>query len=175
MTIRTVTEVVIGVLYAMGATTQALWTLRHSEEFYTNMANRAWLPPAETFVEKFLVPNSVIVTILVVVLQGAIAIAILTRGPWVGPALIAGGVFSIVGALTGSFAELLGYSALAGLQFWLAATHAEQSGSIPTRPLIVNRTALTVSGPEPSWVFLLTVTLSGWMMVMKLSTAEEAS
>lgn len=122
MTIRTATEVVIGVLYAVGATTQAVWTLRNSEEFYTTMAGQAWLSPAETFVDGFLVPNSVIVTVLVVVLQGAIAIAILSRGSWVGPALIAGGVFSVVGALTGSLAELVGYGALAGLQFWLAAT-----------------------------------------------------
>ena len=123
MTIRTVTEVVIGVLYAMGATHQALWTLRHSQEFYTNMANRAWLPPAQVFVEKLLVPNSVTITVLLIVFQATVAIAILTRGPWAGPALVAGGVFSIVGALTGNLAELVGYGALAGLQFWLASTH----------------------------------------------------
>ena len=123
MTIRTVTEVVIGVLYAMGATHQALWTLRHSEEFYVNMANRAWLPPAQIFVEKLLVPNSVTITVLLIVFQATVAIAILTRGPWVGPALVAGGVFSIVGALTGSPAETVGYSVLAGIHFWLAAAH----------------------------------------------------
>ena len=123
MTIRTVTEIVIGVLYAMGATHQALWTLRHSQEFYTNMANRAWLPPAQVFVGKLLVPNSVTITVLLIVFQATVAIAILTRGPWVGPALVAGGVFSIVGALTGSPAETVGYGVLAGIQFWLAAAH----------------------------------------------------
>ena len=123
MTIRTVTEVVIGVLYAMGATHQAFWTLRHSEEFYTNMANRAWLPPAQVFVEKLLVPNSVTITVLLIVFQATVAIAILTRGPWVGAALVAGGVFSIVGALTGSPAETVGYSVLAAIHFWLAAAH----------------------------------------------------
>jgi len=123
MTIRTVAEVVIGVLYAMGATHQALWTLLHSEEFYTNMANRAWLQPAQVFVEKLLVPNSVTITVLLIVFQATVAIAILTMGPWVGPALVAGGVFSIVGALTGSPAETVGYSVLAGIHFWLAAAH----------------------------------------------------
>ncbi|MEN8239085.1 MAG: hypothetical protein ABFR53_07785 [Actinomycetota bacterium] len=41
MMLRTVSEIVIGVLYAMGATHQALSTLRNSEEFYTIMATSA--------------------------------------------------------------------------------------------------------------------------------------
>jgi hypothetical protein len=121
VTLRTVLEVVIGALYAIGATHQALWTLRHSQEFYADMATEAWLAPAQTFVEEFLVPHNVAVTILVVVLQASIAIAILSRGRLVGPALMAGGIFSIAGALTGSLAEFVGYSVLAGIHFWLAS------------------------------------------------------
>ena len=121
MAIRTVAELVIGVLYAIGAGHQALFTLRHSQEFYGDMADRAWLRPAEVFIEKLLVPNSVTVTVLVVAFQAAVAIAILTRGAAVGPALVAGGVFSIIGALTGSPAETIGYGVLAGIHFWLAS------------------------------------------------------
>lgn len=123
MKVRTAAELVIGVLYAIGAIHQGLFTLRHSQEFYGDMAERAWLRPAEVFIEKVLVPNSVAVTVLVVAFQAAVAIAILTRGPWVAPALVAGGVFSIVGALTGSPAETVGYLVLAAIHFILASAH----------------------------------------------------
>ena len=121
MAIRTVAEVVIGVLYAIGAGRQAIYVLQHSQEFYADMADGAWLSPAETFIEKVLLPNSVIITVLVAVFQTAVAVAILTRGAWVGPALVAGGVFSIVGAMTGSPAETVGFGILAAIHFWLAS------------------------------------------------------
>ena len=123
MAIRTVAEVVIGVFYALGAGAQALWILRHSEKFYRDMADRSWLRPAESFIENVLVPNSVTVTVLVAVFEAGAAIAILTRGPAVVPALVAGGVFSIIGGLTGSPGETVFYFALAAVHFWLAAVH----------------------------------------------------
>ena len=121
MRVRRVAELTIGVLYAAGAAHQALYVLPNSTEFYVDMANQAWLAPASRFIEEFLVPNSVAVTILVAAFEAVLAIAILTRGPMVRPALIAGGVFSIVGALTGSPAETVGYGILAAIHFWLAA------------------------------------------------------
>jgi hypothetical protein len=100
-----------------------LFVLRSSEDFYVTMADRAWIEPAEGFIQNFLIPNSYIVTILVVVFQGLVAFAILSRGPFVAPALVAGGVFSLVGAFTGNPAETIEYVGLGGLHFWLAATH----------------------------------------------------
>ena len=123
MTIRAVAEVVVGVFYALGAGAQGLWILRHSEKFYRDMADRSWLWPAESFIENVLVPNSVTVTVLVTVFEAVAAIAILTRGPAVVPALVAGGVFSIVGGLTGSPGETVFFLALAAAHFWLAAVH----------------------------------------------------
>ncbi|MEA2001862.1 MAG: hypothetical protein U9N84_08270 [Actinomycetota bacterium] len=123
MAIRTIIEVVIGVFYALGAGAQALWILRHSEKFYRDMADRSWLPPAESFIENVLVPNSVTVTVLVAVFEAGAAIAILTRGAAVVPALVAGGVFSIIGGLAGSPGETVFYFALAAVHFWLAAFH----------------------------------------------------
>jgi hypothetical protein len=120
---RTVIEVVIGVFYAFGAGGQALWILPRGQNWYEDMADRAWLPPAEVFIEKVLVPNSVTVTVLAAIFEAAVAIAILTRGAAVAPALIAGGVFSIVGALIGSPGETVFYGAVAVLHFWLAAAH----------------------------------------------------
>ena len=101
MAVRTVIEVVIGVFYALGAGAQALWVLRHSEKFYRDMADRSWLRPSESLIENMLVPNSVTVTVLVAVFEAGAAISILTRGPAVVPALVAGGVFSIIGGVDG--------------------------------------------------------------------------
>ena len=123
MKTRKVAEITIGVLYAMGAVHQAFFVLPNSTQFYVDMVAQAWLVPAATFVEELLVPNSVGITILVAVFEATLAIAILTRGALVRPALIAGGVFSIVGALTGSPAETVGYGLLAVAHFWLASTH----------------------------------------------------
>ncbi|MEE8376153.1 MAG: hypothetical protein V3S26_07540 [Acidimicrobiia bacterium] len=123
MAFRTVVEVVIGVFYALGAGYQSLWVLRHSEEFYRDMADGSWLPPAQAFIEKVLVPNSVAVTALVAVFEAGAAIALLTRGAAVVPALIAGGIFTIVGALTSRPGESVFFVALAALHFWLAAAH----------------------------------------------------
>jgi hypothetical protein len=120
---RTVIEVVIGVFYAVGAAGQALWILPRGQKWYADMADRAWLPPAEAFIEKVLVPNSVTITVLAAIFEAAVAVAILTRGAAVVPALIAGGVFSIVGALIGSPGETVFYGAVAVLHFWLAAVH----------------------------------------------------
>jgi len=122
---RAVAEIVIGVLYAIGAGDQALNTLRHSQDFYNDMADQAWIRPAEALVDKLFVPNSVTVTVLLVVFQAALAIAILTRGAAVRPALVAGGVFSIVGALTGNPAETIGFGVLAVIHFRLASARQE--------------------------------------------------
>jgi len=119
--IRKVAEITLGVLYAIGAVHQAFFVLPDSTAFYVAMADQAWLAPAATFVEELLVPNSVAVTVLVAAFEATLAIAILSRGAMVRPALIAGGAFSIVGALTGSPAETVGYGLLAVVHFWLAS------------------------------------------------------
>ena len=118
---RSITEIVIGVLYAIGAVNQAVFTLRESEEFYQAMADNAWLPSAEALVESVLVPNSVVVTVLVIGFEALAAIAILSRTIAVGPALVAGGVFSIIGAITGNPVETIGFGILAVIHFRLAS------------------------------------------------------
>lgn len=123
MIFRAIAEIVIGVLYALGTIHQGFFVFRSSEDFYLTMAERAWMEPAEAFIENVLIPNSLIVTILVVVFQGLLAVAILSRGSFVAPALIAGGIFSLIGAFTGNPTETIGYVGLAGMHFWLAATH----------------------------------------------------
>ena len=62
-------------------------------------------------------------TVLVAIVEAGAAIAILTRGPAVVPALVADGVSSIIGGLTGSPGETVFHFALAAAHFWLAAVH----------------------------------------------------
>ena len=121
MSFASVAEITIGVLYAIGAVLQTAVVLRDSKKFYSNMADRAWFPPSELLIRRLLIPNSVIVTILVILLEGGLALAILTGGASVGPALVIGGLFSILGGITGSPGETLGYWTLAGIHFWLAS------------------------------------------------------
>jgi len=130
--IRKAAEIMIGVLYAMGAIHQAVYVLPDSRGFYVSMAAQAWLRPAQTFIEEVFVPNSAVVTVLVVVFEAMLAIAILSRGAAVRWALVAGGVFSVVGALTGSPAETIGFGLLAAIHFWLA--RARWDTSVPAEP-----------------------------------------
>jgi hypothetical protein len=67
--------------------------LRNNKQFYVDMADQAWRAPAAKFIEEFLVPNSVAVTILVTAFEAILAAAILSRGPMVRPDLIAGDAF----------------------------------------------------------------------------------
>ena len=121
MTLASVIEIVIGVLYALGAVGQTALVLRNSKKFYSVMADRAWFPTSELLIRRVLLPNSVMVTILVILLEAGLAVAILTGGASVGPALVIGGLFSILGGITGSPGETIGYWALAGVHFWLAS------------------------------------------------------
>jgi len=130
--LRRTSEIVIGVLYAIGAVHQAFFVLPESREFYVAMAAQAWIRPAQIFVEEVLVPNSAAVTVLVAAFEATLAIAILSRGAAVRWALVAGGVFSIVGALTGSPAETIGYGLLAVVHFWLARVRWDTS--VPAEP-----------------------------------------
>lgn len=123
MTLASVAEFTIGLLYAIGAVLQTAIVLRNSQKFYSDMANRAWFPVSKLLVRRVLLPNSAIVTILVILLETGLALAILTGGSSVGPALVVGGLFSILGGITGSPGETLGYWALAGVHFWLAQGH----------------------------------------------------
>jgi hypothetical protein len=124
---RSVAEITNGVLYAIGAVHQLVFVLRDSDAFYEAMAAASWIPPATTFIEQVLLPRSTLVTLAVGVLEAALAIAILSRGSAVRPALYVGGAFSVLGAITGGPLETVGYGALAALHFWLGLQHGRSS------------------------------------------------
>ncbi len=118
---RSIAEIIIGALYAIGAIHQFAFVLRDSEAFYEAMAAASWISPATALIEEVLLPRSALVTIAVGVLEAGLAIAILLRGSAVRPALYVGGAFSVLGAITGGPAETVEYGALAALHFWLAS------------------------------------------------------
>jgi len=124
---RSIAEITIGVLYAIGAVHQLAFVLQDSDAFYEAMAAASWLPPANTFIDQVLQPWSTVVTLVVGLLEASLAIAILSRGRAVRTALCVGGAFSVLGALTGAPLETVGYGALAALHFWLASQRSEPS------------------------------------------------
>jgi len=130
--VRSGLEVTIGLLFAIGAVSQLFSTLPNSEQFYQDMSDVAWLPSAQAFIDQWLIPNSRAVTMLVVVFEAGAAIGILSRRSMVRPALMAGGAFSVIGAITASPAETIGYGLLAAVLFWLAYERRNGSADSPT-------------------------------------------
>ena len=120
--LRTVAEVAIGILYAVGAVFNSVWTLRHSAEFYGDFADGAWLSPARWVIRNLVIPNGTLFTVLLIVFQASVAIAILTRGDLVTVALLAGGTFSLFVAFFSNPAGSVAGLALAVIQFALALT-----------------------------------------------------
>jgi hypothetical protein len=58
MAFRKAAEPTNGVLYTTGAAHQTFYVLRHSEQSYVAMADQARFPPAQAFIERFLVSRS---------------------------------------------------------------------------------------------------------------------
>lgn len=114
-------EILVGALYLVGAGFNTVYTLRHSEEFYTGFVEGAWLRPARRLTESVIVPNGVPFTVLLIAFQVAVGLSILTRGGAVTAALVVGGLFAAVVALFSSPGGAVGNLALAATQLALAA------------------------------------------------------
>jgi hypothetical protein len=121
-TLRSVAEIAIGVIYGVGAAFNTVYTLRHSAEFYGDFADGAWFPPARWFIRRLVIPNGTVVTVLVILFQVTVAVAILSRGDLVTAALYTGATFALVVAFFSSPRGAVGNVALAALQFGLAVT-----------------------------------------------------
>ena len=106
--------------FFVGAVFNSVYTLRHHAEFYGDFADGAWWQPAERFTRRVVIPNGTLFTVLLIVFQAAVAIAILTRGDLVEAALLAGGTFALVVAFFSSPPGSAANLALALLQFALA-------------------------------------------------------
>lgn len=119
---RSAAEIAFGVLHAIGAVFNTVYTLRHSAEFYGGFAEGGWFRPAEWFIRNVVMPNGTLFTVLLILFQAAVAIAILSRGDLVTAALLAGGVFALVVAFFSSPGGTAANLVLAAGQFALALT-----------------------------------------------------
>jgi hypothetical protein len=120
--LRTVGEIGIGMLFAVGAVFNSVYTLRHGKEFYGSFADGAWLSPGRWVIDNVVLPNATVFTVLLIVFQVAVATLILTRGDLVTSALVAGAAFSVLAALGSSPGGTAGNLALAAIQIVLAAS-----------------------------------------------------
>lgn len=121
-TLRTFGEVAIGLFFLIGAVFNAVWTLGHTDEFYSGFVEGAWLRPARSFVSDVIVPNARLFTILLIIFQVTVGVLVVTRGDLVTPALIAGGTFTLAAALASSPGGTVGNLILAAIQYALAFT-----------------------------------------------------
>jgi hypothetical protein len=114
-------EIAMGVLFAVGAVFNLSYTLQHGQEFYGSFAEGAWLSPSRPIIGR-IAANARVFTVLLIAFQLTVAIGILTRGAFVVPSLVVGGVFAVVVAFFSSPGGAVGNLALAVVQIWLAAT-----------------------------------------------------
>ncbi len=121
-TLRSVAEIGYGVLFAMGALFNAVYTMSHGDEFFGSFAEGAWLPPARWAIEKVVIPNAVAVAIVLVLWEATVAVMIFTRGDLVQPALYAGACFAIIGAAASNPGGTIANLVLAGGLIGLAVT-----------------------------------------------------
>ncbi len=118
-TLRPIAEIGVGLLYAAGAVFNAVYTFRHTERFFGSFADGAWLGPARSFIRTVVIPNGKLFTVLLILFQVSVAVAILSRGGAVRPALLAGGTFALVVAFFSSPGGTVGNLLLAAIQFAL--------------------------------------------------------
>lgn len=97
--LQNILEFGFGFLFLIGALFNTFYTFRNGEEFYGSFAEKAVLPPARLMVQKLVIPQNKVFTILMIVFQVVVAFCILSRGSLVEPGLLAGAVFAFVGAL----------------------------------------------------------------------------
>jgi hypothetical protein len=119
-TLRLVAEIALGVLYAVGALFNAVYTLGHGDKFYGAFVTGAWNEPARRFLRAIILPNATPFTLSLILFQAAIATILLTRGDLVRAALIAGAVFSVIAASVSSPGGTAGNLALTLIQAVLA-------------------------------------------------------
>ncbi len=118
-TVKTVAEIVIGLVYVVGAIFNSLYTLRHGDEFYGSFAKGAWFAPLRAFINRIVIPNSRPFTFLIIGFQLLVAFAIISRGPYVAYGLYAGALFCLGAAVASNVAGAMANLILAAVQFLL--------------------------------------------------------
>jgi hypothetical protein len=120
-TLRTILEIGFGLLYFVGAIFNTLYTYRHGKEFFGSFAENTWFKPGKWFITKFVLPTPRIFTITLILFQLLVAIAILSRGPFIAAGLLAGVVFSLYAVFVSDVRGAIVNIGLAVLQYYLVS------------------------------------------------------
>lgn len=121
VSVRNVLEIGLGLIYMAGAGFNFAYTKRHEEKFYMGFAEGTWFTPAAWFIQKFVIPNPRIFTIMLVLFQLFVGIALLSQGPYVGLGLLAGVAFCMYAVFVSNVPGAIANLAMAVLQFYLAS------------------------------------------------------
>jgi hypothetical protein len=119
--VRTILEIGLGVIYMFGAGFNLAYTRKHEQKFYAGFAEGTWFAPAGWFIQKFVIPNPRIFTVMLVLFQLFVGIALLSHGPYVGLGLIAGVAFCMYAVFVSNVPGAIANLVLAVLQFYLAS------------------------------------------------------
>ncbi len=117
--IRNLLEIGFGLAYLFGGIANFLYLRRNG---FGSFARDAWLPPSRRFIQSVVIPHSRFFTLLLFIFQELVAIAILSRGPFVVYGLLAGAIFSLWAVFIDRPAMSITYLLLAAAQFFLVYT-----------------------------------------------------
>ena len=116
---RNLIEIGFGLAYLFGGIANFLYLRRHG---FGRFARGAWLPPSRRFIQSVVIPHSRFFTLLLFIFQELVAIAILSRGPFVVYGLIAGAIFSLWAVFVDKPAMSITYFILGVIQIILVYT-----------------------------------------------------
>ncbi|MFQ5555165.1 MAG: hypothetical protein ACE5GC_07345 [Acidimicrobiia bacterium] len=94
----------------------------HGEEFFGSFSEGAWLRPGRWLVDNVVLPYATVFAVALVLFEGVAAIAILTRGGFVQPALVVGAAFATAAAVVSSPGGTIANLGLAAAMVALAVT-----------------------------------------------------
>ena len=117
--IRNLLEIGFGLFYLFGGIANFFYLRKNG---YGHFASGGWLPLSRRFIQSVVIPHSRFFTLLLFIFQELVAIAILSRGPFVVYGLIAGAIFGLWAAFVDTPAMSITYLVLAVTQFFLAYT-----------------------------------------------------
>jgi len=119
--IRNILEIGIGVIYLAGAAFNFLYTRKHGEKFYTGFAESTWFAPASWFIQRFVLPYPNPFTVMLILFQLFVGIALISQGPYVNLGLLAGTAFCMYAVFVSNVPGAIANLVLAVLQFYLAS------------------------------------------------------
>lgn len=112
----------LGLTYMLGAGFIFAYARRNREKFYSGFAERTWFPPAGWFIQKFVLPNPDLFTVMLILFQLFVGIALLSQGSYVDLGLLAGTAFCMYAVFVSNVPGAIANLSLAVLQFYMATT-----------------------------------------------------